>query len=576
MNGGGESKTGRTPPRETRARSKPRTRQTTLDAFANFRHHADKLARLAAKGGAHEEDGEESGVIPASADALAPADAPPADAPSIATASIKAPVTPAGASVPAWGAEEEIEAEEEWDDNHPLKFWVPGTPSLAPWLGTPGEWIPGIFSEAGVGSADVLCDIGCGDGRIPIMATQMLRCRGSLGIELDGELVEMSVNHAKRRLGDDYEGLGLRFIHGDAMKQDLSAVTVLVVYLLPDSFAILEPLFREFLTGTPTPVGGVPAPERRLVVIGWAPPVFVPTKTIEFGAEETATSSHIHFYDRDSVPGRGDEAAATAAPPAPPSTAIELVYWNIRAIGEPVRLLLHYLGIPFKDTRLQVGPPPGYDKTCWHDTKEELGLDFPNLPYLMEMNVGDDVVCLSQMHAILRYFGEQHHMCGSTPLERARVDMVLEAARDWIYDLFDVTYCTWGDMDDDVHHVKGASQCQKTSPKFEQLKAAYLKPESGRLAMHLARFGNLLQDSEWVAGTREPSIADVVVSEYLDQHLIFEKRCLDGNSLRLAALRRFHERFFGLPSVEKYRASAAFLKEPLHNRYSHFHRGWAE
>ena len=46
---------------------------------------------------------------------------------------------------------------------------------------------------------------------------------------------------------------------------------------------------------------GRPAPERRLVVIGWAPPVFVPRKSVEFGADETATSSHVHFYDKSST-----------------------------------------------------------------------------------------------------------------------------------------------------------------------------------------------------------------------------------------------------------------------------------
>ena len=277
------------------------------------------------------------------------------------------------------------------------------------------------------------------------------------------------------------------------------------------------------------------------------------------------------------------------------------VYWDTRAIGEPIRLLLHYLDIPFKDTRLRVGPPPSYDRACWDNIKAELGLDFPNLPHLStragergssgnssddgsgggsgesgERRMSDNVVRLSQMHAILRYFGEQHQMCGSTPLERARVDMVVEAARDWIYDFFDVTYCTWGDMEDKVHHVKGASQCQKTSPKFEQLKSAYLRPDGGRLATHLAGFGKLLQDSEWVAGTCAPSVADVVVAEYLDQHLVFAKHCLDGESPCLAALQRFHARFFALPSVAKYRASASFQSEPLHNRYSHFHRGWVE
>ena len=87
--------------------------------------------------------------------------------------------------------------------------------------------------------------------------------------------------------------------------------------------------------------------------------------------------------------------------------------------------------------------------------KEGTGLEFPNLPYFCQQEGGegdDGAVRLSQMHAILRYVGERHQLCGGTPLERARVDMVVEAARDWIYDLFDVTYCTRGDTA--TRHVK--------------------------------------------------------------------------------------------------------------------------
>ena len=40
-----------------------------------------------------------------------------------------------------------------------------------------------------------------------------------------------------------------------------------------------------------------------------------------------------------------------------------LGYWDNRGIAEPIRLLLHYVGVEFDDVRFDVGPPPAYDKS---------------------------------------------------------------------------------------------------------------------------------------------------------------------------------------------------------------------
>jgi hypothetical protein len=53
-----------------------------------------------------------------------------------------------------------------------------------------------------------------------------------------------------------------------------------------------------------------------------------------------------------------------------------------------------------------------------------------------------------------------------------------------------------------------------------------------------------------------------------------EPGCLDGS--QFASLRAFLKRFDALPAIAAYRASPQFRAEPLHNRYSHFHRGWVD
>ena len=189
-----------------------------------------------------------------------------------------------------WDGDEELQSEEQWDDDHPLpQMWEPGTESLAPWVGTPSEWIVPILQNANITVDDVLCDVGCGDGRIPIIARQHFKVRLAMGIDIDEGLIETAKIHSKRRIGEDKEGI--RFIHGDALKEDLSMVTLMVVYLLEDSFKILAPLFETHLS----------KPGTRLVVLGWKLPDLVPYDILEVGADETATSSNVYFYNRTSL-----------------------------------------------------------------------------------------------------------------------------------------------------------------------------------------------------------------------------------------------------------------------------------
>ena len=212
-----------------------------------------------------------------------------------------------------WDGDAEEQAEEEWDDAHPLRMWFPGGESLAPWLGTPGCWIVPILEHANISKEDVLCDVGCGDGRIPIIAHQHFQAN-AVGIDLDRELIDMAVAHANRRLGttnieavaadepERYEVAcngGLSFICSDALTEDLSSVTLMVVYLLPESFEILAPLFQQHLSRPRSSS----EPTQRLVIIGWKPPNMIEIKDVEFGQDETATSSHVYYYDVTSLPG---------------------------------------------------------------------------------------------------------------------------------------------------------------------------------------------------------------------------------------------------------------------------------
>lgn len=245
--------------------------------------------------------------------------------------------------------------------------------------------------------------------------------------------------------------------------------------------------------------------------------------------------------------------------------AITLTYWNTRAICEPIRLLLHYLHVPFVDRRLQVGPPPEYSKLEWDDDPSRPLLDFPNLPHFHDRAQGTR---LTQTHAILIHIAREHGMCGHSQEEEDRALMTSEAARDWINDLFYVTYCSAGSGDPAVH-ARVLGQCSQTSPEFERRRSLYLE---GTLPLHLSKFERALGPG-WVAGNNL-TYADFVVFETLDQHLILDPTCLPPSAFpRLA---RFWLKFSRLPAIRTYRDGPLFQAEPLHNRYSHFHTGWLE
>ncbi|UJR18103.1 hypothetical protein I4U23_005003 [Adineta vaga] len=102
-----------------------------------------------------------------------------------------------------------------------------------------------------------------------------------------------------------------------------------------------------------------------------------------------------------------------------------LGYWAARGRAESSRLLLHYTKTPFVDKMYQMGDAPDYNRDDWLNEKYKLGLDFPNLPYLID---GD--LKLTQSTAILYYLGRKFQLMGSNPKEEALIIMLCEQAYD--------------------------------------------------------------------------------------------------------------------------------------------------
>ncbi|XP_069862335.1 glutathione S-transferase Mu 4-like isoform X2 [Dipodomys merriami] len=83
-----------------------------------------------------------------------------------------------------------------------------------------------------------------------------------------------------------------------------------------------------------------------------------------------------------------------------------LGYWDIRGLAHAIHLLLEYTDTSYKEKRYTMGDAPDYDRSQWLSEKFKLGLDFPNLPYLI-----DGAHKITQSNAILRYIAHKHNLC---------------------------------------------------------------------------------------------------------------------------------------------------------------------
>ena len=122
----------------------------------------------------------------------------------------------------------------------------PDAPQLAPYVPTPQEVVDRMLALAGVTKDDVVMDLGCGDGRIPITAAKTYGARG-IGVDIDPELLAQARANAKAAGVEHLVTFKLQ----DAMTADLSEVSVLTLYLLSSSNLKLRPkLTRELKPGS--------------------------------------------------------------------------------------------------------------------------------------------------------------------------------------------------------------------------------------------------------------------------------------------------------------------------------------
>lgn len=234
------------------------------------------------------------------------------------------------------------------------------------------------------------------------------------------------------------------------------------------------------------------------------------------------------------------------------SMVLILGYWDIRGLAHAIRLLLEYTETPYEEKQYNSGEASDFDNNQlsflkkrlnvdfpssgssgstgwleWQSEKNKLGLDFPNLPYIID---GENRI--SQSNAILRYIARKHKMCGESEEEQIRIDMLENQIMDFRMGFAGVCY----------------------RPDFEKLKPGYLEQLPAKLQM----FSHFLGNRQWFAGDKITFI-DFLAYDILDVHRMFEPKCLD----QFANLKDFLDRFEALEKISAYMNSGRYLKNPV-------------
>jgi tRNA A58 N-methylase Trm61 len=110
---------------------------------------------------------------------------------------------------------------------------------------TPHDVVLRMLALAGLKKNDVLYDLGCGDGRIVVMAAKKFGCHGT-GFEIESERVRESRANVKK---NHVEKL-VTIRQEDVFTVDLAPASVVTLYLLPELNVKLIPQLKKLKPGS--------------------------------------------------------------------------------------------------------------------------------------------------------------------------------------------------------------------------------------------------------------------------------------------------------------------------------------
>ena len=232
-----------------------------------------------------------------------------------------------------------------------------------------------------------------------------------------------------------------------------------------------------------------------------------------------------------------------------PDAKLELGYWAIRGLGQPIRFLLAYAQVPVSEVRLGVnqdGSLVADESQDWETHKVTLNVPFPNLPYLIDTS-GTTEVRLTQSNSVIRYLARQLDLYGDNAEEQMLIDVLQDEAYDFRNKIVKAAY-TLGDG----------------------YQAAFDDFEANAVPRHLDGFEAYLGNrgiNTYFVGSRI-SFVDFILFELLWQTSLMVPGSITPTHRR--NLFAFIETFSSEPNIAAYMASSNYLERPINSVWASF------
>lgn len=154
-----------------------------------------------------------------------------------------------------------------------------GKKPVVAFLPTPHDVVEKMLDTAKVTKADVVADLGCGDGRIVVTAAKVYGCK-AVGYDLDRECVKVS------RVAVEKAGVGklVRIEEADILEVDLSGVTVVTLFVGTTLNAKLVPHLEKMRPGS------------RVVSHAFPIPGAKPDKVLQVTSSEDDVERPVYLY----------------------------------------------------------------------------------------------------------------------------------------------------------------------------------------------------------------------------------------------------------------------------------------
>lgn len=228
---------------------------------------------------------------------------------------------------------------------------------------------------------------------------------------------------------------------------------------------------------------------------------------------------------------------------------LTLGYWAIRGLGQPIRFLLTYADAAFIDVRYglnQDGTTPDEPLADWFDCKPDIGLAFPNLPYLIDTGAEEEIR-VTQSNSVLRYLARRFDLYGDSEADRVMIDVIQDEAYDFRNQIIKTAYTPEKGYQEAL--VEFAST---TVPRYLDGFETHLET-SGR-------------NTHFVGG--RISLVDFILYELIWQTAVMVPGSISLNNRgRIFA---FVDAFEKIPRISAYMALATYIERPINGHSAYF------